>query len=81
MDSVEQRAGSPQPSRAPEAIGALSRIDEAVVQSALAIPKSGRVFDLELDSRIPPIAEGLFVALLLKITGATGSFVRPVLVV
>lgn len=41
--------------RSKEAIGALSRIDDGVVRSALTIPRDGRVYDLglELNSKIP----------------------------
>ena len=47
--------GSEQKPYRAEAIGALSRITDEAVRSALGLPKAGRVYDLglELNSRIP----------------------------
>jgi kynurenine formamidase len=57
---MEDKMGSDaQHSSTPEAIGALSRITDGVVRSALGVPKTGRVYDLglELNSRIPHNSE------------------------
>ena len=66
--------------RGAEAIGALSRIDNRVVQKALGIAKSGRVFDLglELNARIPHNPEFVRFALAFthtpEVTGKASAF-------
>lgn len=60
VDPGNAEAGLSDPGGASvESIGALSRIDSRVVQGALTIPVSGRIFDLdlELNSRIPHNSE------------------------
>jgi len=54
MSSTHAKQPNPT-ARSSEAIGALSRIDDAVVRGALGLARSGRVYDLglELNSRIP----------------------------
>jgi kynurenine formamidase len=69
-----------QAARDVEAIGALSRIDDQVVQKALGIPKNGRVFDLglELNSRIPHNPEFVRFAMAFthtpEVTGKASAF-------